>query len=1113
MIQPSIEFSHLRAHRAFVFGLLIAAATLVPTLNVCAAPPARAAAAEEKDPILQLFSKAEKLFQTSKFKEAIKSYAQLLVDGEKSGLFEENPASSALVHLRLASCYYNLKLWPFAEKELLIFLDVKKHPKGTDSLLGSDNNYRGIAQITLSDVYAKQKKWDDAIKLLATVTQRSNFNIRQEDRIRAIVLLTRVLEAKGDADEASAAVKKKIASDSLQQYLLPIIAGRAYQIPEVKDAAHRAVELYTKIGATKEARALSDGISSVLTGNPLDKVNANFRLFEIGDSLFEQAETENDKDRKKNLYTQSLSTYQEVLRANALNAILDDAIKIQENKVIVLQNSMPKPDDEQKAVIEKAEAEKARFMEVVENFRKSNDYNAIISYRIALCLLELKRPWEAYYAFRDIFDNNPKFSRMPTAHFFYIQALRDTHRVKEAQAACEDFLKKYPADENVGEVAVISGQISFDLGDFETAITQFTKTRATVKSLTVEYKEWIDWYICWARFQSVSWASTYEAEQTALISAIEKFISNYPKSEQREQMVYLRALFYFYMGKYKETMAGMNDYLKGYPKGIFRPDAEYRLALVYFGLKAATAKEAAYNNEQTRQKALKWLETYKNPTPDIRESVERQRAEIYTLLGDVHFRYFDDKSKDNTEEKKKENLKKAIDYYVTAAKAAQNNPQTFDFVTRELDSRLPSQGEWARMLDIYLTFYNWNPDAPKALGHLLQVLRAADRLGKTPEEKRAALEREGVKIPDEYVTKSAEEILGDAIVRGINDQKKENLEQLITNLAERVLRKARIAERAAKSDPERAAGATKIDPEKQILQLLKLDEGKATLLAQARGYFARAEVARLRSARARGEEKLRNEQLFKENIGRIANIFKPEELSPALLAVVIELLLEQKNFAKAETFADYILEHWRSSDYADYGFLGKGTVQLEQKKPKEALATLKEAVDGGILLFKEWETRLAYAQALTTVGGRENIENAKKELNALATNKDWRRYGVAAWALYYLGQIEEKLVNYNEAINFYNRASLAWKKHGHVTAKCYLRAAELYLNKKHDPRAAAMTIRDMLRPDNPASQQPEAAIARTILSRLPASAREPAPTPTTTPLANAQTAAPAQSAN
>ncbi|MDR2981195.1 MAG: hypothetical protein LBV12_02995, partial [Puniceicoccales bacterium] len=497
------------------------------------------------------------------------------------------------------------------------------------------------------------------------------------------------------------------------------------------------------------------------------------------------------------------------------------------------------------------------------------------------------------------------------------------------------------------------------------------------------------------------------------------------------------------------------------------------------------------------------------------------------------------------------------------AKNSRYNDQTLDNSLRELNKRLPTLGGWPKLLDVYITLYNWDPDSPKSLNYLYWILRSSEKLGKTEQEKRDTIKAAKVEVPDEFIVKSAEEILSDAIIRNINDPRKENVEMLIGDLANRIARKARLANR--KTD------GPKINAEDEVTTLLKLKEGQSSLIAQARGYYTRAEVARL----------MRDEEKREENLHRIATIFKAEELSPTILGTVGDYLLTKNDYEKADIYFQYILDHFRSSDFADFGFAGKAEILLHQDKAKDAYNLCQEAIDNGILFSKEKEivmtrsrallglsdlvtsgkadasiieiakninqsaktfadnklkdaekaasdtkealatkeaakakdvakaradaaeasTKLATAKeqvsqleeagrTLASGGGSADrvanetfLTSATQGFTEISANREWRGEATG-FALYYLGQVEERRGKVNEAINYYRRCFLAWKKYSNVTGKAYLRTAELENEKLRLPDKAKETLQDMLRADNPASKSPEAAKAREMLRKL-----------------------------
>ncbi|MDR2863107.1 MAG: hypothetical protein LBV54_04420, partial [Puniceicoccales bacterium] len=262
--------------------------------------------------------------------------------------------------------------------------------------------------------------------------------------------------------------------------------------------------------------------------------------------------------------------------------------------------------------------------------------------------------------------------------------------------------------------------------------------------------------------------------------------------------------------------------------------------------------------------------------------------------------------------------------------------------------------------------------------------------------------------------------------------------------------------------------------------------GEGTLVAQARGYYARAEMMGRMAYYAKRSRNTELSQKFEDirtnNLNKIVGIFKIDELSSTLLSICAEYLFLKKDYVKALEYSEYVLEHFRSSDFSDYASYVKGEIFLKQGKAKDALLTFKEAVDADVMYNKEKEILLGYAHALVETG---DLVAASKVFNDIVTNaKAYKGTDYVAWALFYLGQIEEKRRNPNTAINYYRRCFLTWRKFGYITANAYLRVADIFIQ-KGDKVAAYETLADMLKEGNPAASEPVAAQARQLQSTLP----------------------------
>jgi tetratricopeptide (TPR) repeat protein len=407
------------------------------------------------------------------------------------------------------------------------------------------------------------------------------------------------------------------------------------------------------------------------------------------------------------------------------------------------------------------------------------------------------------------------------------------------------------------------------------------------------------------------------------------------------------------------------------------------------------------------------------------------------------------------------------------------------------------------MRDLFKEIFDWNHNDPKAMTYLYEVIRSTERMGDMPEfaaeaekvrknfsaqlaearkkvdelERRdkvtkeevdaakagvkklsAELEAELAKVEAKRQASIADQkkralkILSDAVSESINDRKQEGTEKLIVFLAEKVARKVKRLKPGAKPEP---GAFTVEDAEKELTKLLRLDEHRDSLVAQARGFFALGQLAVF----------TREPEKTAANFAKIAANYKAEELNPTILAMVGDSLLAKGDHKKAADYFGYILEHSRASEYADYGFAGLAEINFAQKKYAEALSLCNEAIDNNILMAKELDLRFTRARALAELA---KYADAKKEFEEVAKTKEWRGEKTAA-SLYWLGLMAERQATdakgYNEAIAYYRRCYMTWKKYEAWAARSYFASAKLFATKLDQKDAAKALLKEMLEKD------------------------------------------------
>jgi tetratricopeptide (TPR) repeat protein len=519
----------------------------------------------------------------------------------------------------------------------------------------------------------------------------------------------------------------------------------------------------------------------------------------------------------------------------------------------------------------------------------------------------------------------------------------------------------------------------------------------------------------------------------------------------------MNALCSFFQGKYKETKIDFDKYESEYPKGQFIPDVRYRQAIVKFGVNppdiAGTIKLCEdwlkdYAKDRTDEVIAQTPEVYTligdaniRLADELDKKVKAADIDLRVNLKTPDRAKFA-AIKDKLEKEKEAVTGKAIDAYEAAAKSARTNPQALEFVLGELRKLLPGRGEHKRMRDLFKEIFDWDHNDPKAMTYLYEVIRSTERMGDMPEFAQQAekvrkdlsakladgrkavdqLERkQGVTRPEidtakEAVKKLSAEleaelakvevkrqssiaeqkkralkILSDAVAESINDRKQEGTEKLIVFLAEKLARKIKRVKAGAKPEP---GAYTSADAEKELTKLLRLDENRASLVAQARGFFALGQLAVF----------TREPEKTAANFAKIAANFKAEELNPTILALVGDSLLAKNETKKAEEYFRYILEFARSSEYADYGFAGLAEIRLGEKKYAEALSLCDEAIDNNILMSKELDLRFTRARALAELS---KLDDAFKAFEEIIRTKEWRGEKTAA-SLYWLGQLHER---------------------------------------------------------------------------------------------------------
>ena len=1158
MFKKSRTFSLAKAS---LFAILVAlAAASAPTESFAQQAP-------KKVTMTSLIADITKKMEAQDYKGAVDSLKLY-----KSRFWDRLPQKNrALADFTLTNAYYQMSDWANAEIALKDFCAIYKDEQDEEIRANLTD-----AMVTLADVYIQQKKWADARDQLTRLSKLASLPAAK--RLKMGVFRAEVIQK--EAEETGDEDKIKQGLATAEELLKKLTAGIG-NTPEAIDAKQRLVQVYQKQGKRREAEALKNEIDSAGTKDPASVIRSNYQGLGLGDSYFQQAMDTSEEDQQRELFREALARYQGVLRKNALLTYFAPAIDAARKKLEVFKEKVPEPNDDQAAQLEKLQGNLDELESFKTEFENNKDYDAYISFRIGACLLSMRRPWEAYVAFEDIVSNHKDFEKITLATYYYIACLRQLGRSAEAQTQCKKYIEKFPKGEEIGEIALMLGQISFEQGDYISAIESFTWAKKNVPNLEIGTKCELDWYTITAWFARCPWGLGVKEEDIAgmgkpgyvpkltqatqdTIALIDQFVKDYGEGRkafenQVEEMLYRKGLLYFFSGFYKETKEAMTSYVTDHPKGIFVPDARYRMAIAKFGARYKDKKKDLENLEEVFGDCRAWLKDYfevtdqtllnenfiapvrkedalpfrKENMEDAIASVQNQRPEIYTLLADSYKRIAEGikppkrgKMPEHDAARKERATNDMIRAYMLAAKTARNNPDTLRVATGELDKLLAGRGEWQRLLDLYNTLYDWNPDSSEALLYLDKRISYTERLARTQGDD-----------AKEKAKQDAKGILAAAILKNINDPAQENVEELIYRLASRLAKESMLSVRQAENAKKRveAAALAAAEAEKngqpapvvtlppipppesiytpakaaeEMLALLKLDgkdpnAEKPTLIGLARGAFARAMIYQL----------TRNDSEYARYMRNIAATYKPDELGPTILAEVGNFLYNSGELDKAEPFYRYLMDNYRSAYRADSGFAGIGKICLDRKEFRKAYETFNDALENGVYGEEELALRIGRARALIGLPKADAaqleisdpFERALKDLNFVLAVKDWKYAGGHAQAFYYKGQLEEARGKPNEAVTYYRNCYLTQGKWKEFAAPAMLRAGVLFEEKLGQRDAAAQIYYEMSQPKHRFAGTDAAKEAARRALKLPYT--PPTETPAAAPAAPAGTPA------
>jgi TolA-binding protein len=514
-------------------------------------------------------------------------------------------------------------------------------------------------------------------------------------------------------------------------------------------------------------------------------------------------------------------------------------------------------------------------------------------------------------------------------------------------------------------------------------------------------------------------AKFMEGKHDEATDEYKKYLNEFSHGQNVEDVNYRVALNSLFAGKYEDALNELHAYLQKYPQGAYLSDAKYRIAV---------CKYAASLYDEVISDCKSW----ENEFPK-----NKQLGEVLALLADAY-------GASNREDE-------AISVYARSYKIAATD-EVMNYSLYAASKLLQKQQQWDKVADLFNEFIQEKPDNPTVISAIYWIGKAKAHEGKLDEAKK---------------------ISADTIKKYIDEPKREAVELLLTQLAQLCVKKKKpveqTADAAAKSTSDVSpTPVVEADPGTELDTLLGSTEQDQTPTARARVLYAKAELARLRKQPAEEEK----------SIARIANDFKPEDLSPVLLGRAGDYLLGKGQLDNAAKFYQRLTDEFPKSENLDFAYNGLGEIAFQKKDFNRALRYFSDGTDKIAAAQKLKDVTVGKAKALFALG---RLEEAKKVFEQIASVREWRGESTA-FSVYSLGEIEAKKERWAEANAYFQRVYVGYQKFLPWVAKAYIRSGETF-EKLGKTQEAANTYREMLRNEKLASFS-ETAEARKRLQAL-----------------------------
>ncbi len=955
------------------------------------------------------------------WKAAAANFSALLELAKKAG---GDVAKLEPLQFTLAACYFNIPMYDEAGKVLIDY--VSKYPTGANV---------AYAKLGLARIDRLKKAYPDAIRKYEV--------LKALPAIREEVVLELADSYKQNKDKAKA-----------QSLLEGALANGVKTMADVR-LGLTLIELYEDGNPTK-AVPLLDKIKRAPGVRPMVS-DVNLTALRLADALMQSGK-----------YEEALRAYQNLRRKQEVVSTLKELREDYQRSITTLSAAaVPggtiSPVNQQR--LDRIKQLEKQAVGMVASLEKEENYDAVLFYRIGRCFVQLERWWEAKAAFAYVLDKFPGFEDKTAVRFaeaFCYFNLTPKDGTPDAmklsvktEEVCRKYLKEFPENKDAGQVAdMLLGVVRANNVDKLDSV--YEEVMDLIKDSPNKYS-----------FMAIQVNSHLEKGNWAKVKeTAEKYLKEAPADDSsREAVIYMQSLVPFFNNDYTGAQKALGQYLADYPNGGYLPDAKYRLSIMMMGemrAKKEKKKDPEFGKVIERLKDI--IETHRG-SPTV--------ADAWALMGDCYREMTGAEAEDlkmETGEKEME----AADAYMKAIEGAQG-VQTAEYSLITGAPLYKGQERWDELQKMYEVFRSRYPEHRLSVGAVGEICKAIINKSKNAFDKEMRdAQKEGDAEGVAKVTAQkaeakdkakaeARKYLASTIIESINDPQREGVEGLIEQLLKDAVPKPKrlpLPPPPAEGEPPAPAPAP-IPPltvaekfaavEKESDVLLPAD--KQTTIGKARLLFVKAELLAELEKKVPKRRDANNQIITDDSPKasvemkqRLLSDYKPEDYSPALLALLGERLMQSGEKDKALACYDRLRKYFPQSNFYDWALVAFAEEEMAQKEYEKAAKYYTQAIDLG-------GSRLGQA----TMGlARVHIEDNKLDLAEPALKEviGEKGYGreAHAEATALLGEIAFKQGKLADAFNFFQRLYLSFAKYPKWMARGYLRAAEtkLELQKKAD---------------------------------------------------------------